>query len=148
MNESDNSGPRNDGLPNPLQEPVSIAATQEDVFIGVEKQETGAVRVHKVVHDEFVDVPVTLRSEHVHTRRVSINRPVESEYGPHQEGDTLVIPVFEYVPVIEMHLMLKEELHVTKHTTEQDSVQSVSVKKEEVVVEKRDGEQGGWKKQE
>jgi stress response protein YsnF len=148
MNVGDKSAPKSDGHPESLQEPVSIAATQEDVLIGVEKQETGAVRVHKVVHEESLDIPVTLRSEHVQVQRVSINRPVESEYGPRQEGETLVIPVFEYVPVIEMRLMLKEEIHLTKQVSEQDAVQSVSVKKEEVVVEKRDGALGDWIKQE
>ncbi len=148
MNSGDKSAPRGEEPSESLQEPVSIAATQEDVVIGVEKQETGAVRVHKVVHEEFVDVPVTLRSEQFQIHRVSINRPVDNEYGARQDGDKLVIPVFEYVPVITTRLMLKEEIHVTKHLTEQDSVQSVTVKKEEVVIEKRAGEQGDWIKQE
>jgi stress response protein YsnF len=148
MNEGHKPEPKSDEHAGSSQEPVSMAVTQEDVLIGVEKQETGAVRVHKVVHEESLEVPVTLRSEQVQVHRVSINRPVESEYGPRQEGDTLVIPVFEYVPIIEMRLMLKEEVHVTKQVSAEDTVQSVSVKKDEVVVEKRDGAQGDWIKQE
>lgn len=147
MNAGDKSTPKSDAHPESLQEPVSIAATQEDVHIDVEKQETGAVRVHKIVHEDSVDIPVTLRSEHVQVHRVPINRPVESEYGPRQDGETLVIPVFEYVPVVEMRLMLKEEIHLTREVSEQDAVQNVSVKKEEVVVEKRDGALGDWVKQ-
>src|SRR5690606_23002489 len=121
-----------------------IAVVEEQVAIGVEKRETGALRVRRVSREEEVDVPATLRSEKADIRRVAVNRQVEAEFGPRQEGDTLIIPVFEYVPVTEMRLVLKEEIHVRKRTVEEDTVQKVQVRKDEVVVERREGLTGEW----
>jgi hypothetical protein len=125
-------------------EKTRIAAVEEQVAVGVEKSETGALRVRRISREEEVDVPVTLRSEKAEVRRVAVNRRVEAEFGPRQEGDTLIIPVFEYVPVTEMRLMLKEEIHVRKHTLEEESVQTVQVRKDEVIVERREGRAGEW----
>lgn len=125
-------------------EKTRIAAVEEQVAVGVEKNETGALRVRRVSREEEVNVPVTLRSEKADVRRVVVNRQVEAEFGPRQEGDTLIIPVFEYVPVTEMRLMLKEEIHVRKHAVEEEAVQTVSVRKDEVIVERREGPAGEW----
>lgn len=121
-----------------------IAVVEEQVAIGVERRETGALRVRRVSREEEVDVPAILRSETADVRRVAVNRHVEAEFGPRQEGDTLIIPVFEYVPVTEMRLVLKEEIHVRKRTVEEDTVQKVQVRKDEVVVERREGLTGEW----
>jgi stress response protein YsnF len=121
-----------------------IAAVEEQVAVGVEERETGALRVRRVSREEELEVPVTLRSEKADVRRVPVNRQVQAEFGPRQEGDTLIIPVFEYVPVTEMRLVLKEEIHVRKHTIEEAAVQTVQVRKDEVIVERREGQAGEW----
>lgn len=92
---------------------VQIAAVQEELEVGVKTTETGAVRIHKIVHEEMQPIPVNLRSQTVEVKRFTVSRPVELKFEPRQEDDTLIIPVFEYVPVITMQLTLKEEVHVT-----------------------------------
>ncbi|OTP78467.1 hypothetical protein PAMC26577_04710 [Caballeronia sordidicola] len=89
-------------------------------------------------------MPVSLRSQTVDVRRFAINRPVESKYEARQEGDTLIIPVFEYVPIITMQLTLKEEVHVTTTVSQQEVFQNVLLNTEELVVERRSGAQGEW----
>jgi uncharacterized protein (TIGR02271 family) len=123
---------------------TTISAVQEQLAVEVERTETGAVRVRKLTHDEVQEIPITLRTESVIVERVSINQPVSAEYGPRQEGDTLIVPVFEYVPVTEMRLMLKEEVRITKAAAEVDTVHRASVRREELVVERRDGASGEW----
>ncbi|SAL77423.1 hypothetical protein AWB67_05088 [Caballeronia terrestris] len=123
---------------------VTISAIQEEIRVGAVETETGAVRVRKVVTNEMRSIPLGLRSKTVGVTRVSVNRPVESEYGPRQEGDTLIVPVFEYVPVFTMQLTLKEEVHITTHTLEKEEVREVPVKVETIVVERRDGPNGAW----
>lgn len=125
-------------------ESARVVAVEEQVAVGVEKTETGALRVRRISREEEVDVPLTLRHERADVQRVPVNRQVEAEFGPRQEGDTLIIPVFEYVPVTEMRLMLKEEIHVRKHAVEEETVQTVSVRKDEVIVERREGAAGEW----
>lgn len=125
-------------------ESARVVAVEEQVAVGVEKIETGALRVRRISREEEVDVPLVLRHERADVQRVPVNRQVEAEFGPRQEGDTLIIPVFEYVPVTEMRLMLKEEIHVRKYAVEEETVQTVSVRKDEVIVERREGPAGEW----
>jgi stress response protein YsnF len=124
--------------------PVRLSVVEEQVTVSATQHETGAVRVRKVVHEDFVDVPVTLRSEHVDVRHVPENRRVDSEYGPRQVGDTWIVPVFEYVPVTEMRLMLKEEVHITRRTVEKEVIHTVPVRKDTLIVERRHGPAGEW----
>ena len=126
------------------EDEARIAAVQEQIEVGVEAVQTGALRVRRVRRQQDVDVPVTLRREQAIVRRVAVNRQVEAEFGPRQEGDTLIIPVFEYVPVTEMRLMLKEEIHIQKHTEEEQNVQTVQVRSDDLIVERREGADGEW----
>jgi stress response protein YsnF len=124
---------------------IQIAAVQEELEVGVKTTETGAVRIHKIVHEEMQPIPVSLRSQTVEVKRFTVNnRPVEHKFEPRQEGDTLIIPVFEYVPIITMQLTLKEEVHVTTTVSQQEVFQNVLVNNEELVVERRSGTDGEW----
>ena len=123
---------------------IQIAAVQEELEVGVKTTETGAVRIHKIVHEKMQPIPVSLRSQTVEVKRFTVNRPVEEKFEPRQEGDTLIIPVFEYVPIITMQLTLKEEVHVTTTVSQQEVFQNVLVNTEELVVERRSDIDGEW----
>jgi stress response protein YsnF len=131
----------------PSSEPdkvLTVSAVQEEINVGIVEAETGAVRVRKVASEQTQPISVGLRSKTVGVTRVSVNRPVEAEFGPRQEGDTLIVPVFEYVPIVTMQLTLKEEVHITTHTLEKEEFRQVPVKAETIVVERRDGPDGAW----
>jgi stress response protein YsnF len=89
--------------------------------------------------------PVSLRSQNVEVKRFAVNRPVDQKFEPRQEGSTLIIPVFEHVPVITMQLTLKKEVHVTTTESTQEVFQNVLLNTEELVVERRDGAHGEWR---
>ena len=76
-----------------------------------------------------------------------MNRPVEERDEPRREGDTLIIPVYEYVPVVRMQLTLKEEVHVKTTEIQEDVIHRVLTNSEELVVERREGPDGPWKKE-
>jgi stress response protein YsnF len=76
---------------------------------------------------------------------VPINEPVDERSAPRQEGDTLIIPVFGYVPVVKMQLTLKEEVHITRSESRQEVVREVTTRSEQLVVERREGTDGQWK---
>jgi stress response protein YsnF len=135
--------PRN--VPPPSEE-VRLSAVQEELAVGVRTTETGAVRVRKVVHEEMQPISMRLSTQQVEVRRVAVNRPVDERSEPRREGDTLVIPVYEYVPVVRMQLTLKEEVYVKTTETQEDVVHQVLVNAEELVVERREGPDGEWKR--
>jgi stress response protein YsnF len=125
---------------------VRLSAVREELAVGVRKVETGAVRVRKLVHEEMQPVSIRLHSERVEVTRVPVNRAVEVRSEPRHEGDTLIIPVYEYVPVIQMQLTLKEEVHITTTQAQEDVIHQVLMNSEEIVVERREGPDGEWKR--
>lgn len=124
-------------------QPERIASVEQRLHVDVVEHETATVRVRKLVHQEVVDIPVVLKRRVVTVERVPINRIVNEEHAPRQEGDTLIVPVFEYVPVTELRLMLKEEVWMKFTETEETSVHRAEVQKEELVVERQTGK-GDW----
>jgi|GEM_PF-778794 len=130
---------------NNASDELRVTAVQEQLQVDVDRIETGSVRVRKVIQEETKPVSVTLREEHVEVRRVPVNRPVDERYAPRQDGDTLIIPVFEYVPVVKMQLMLKEEVHVMTVESQHEAVREFILKSEEIVIERREGTDGEWK---
>lgn len=131
--------------PNP-SDAVRVSAVKEEIAVGVATVETGAVRVRKVVHEEMHPVSVRVRSQQVDVQRIQVNRPVEERDEPRREGDTLIIPIYEYVPVVRMQLTLKEEVHVKTTEIQEDVVHRMLMNSEELVVERREGVDGPWKK--
>jgi hypothetical protein len=65
-----------------------------------------------------------------------MNVPVESATGVRYEGDTMVIPIFEEVLVVEKRLVLKEEIRVTRRRTSFRSPQRVTLRREVPTVER------------
>jgi uncharacterized protein (TIGR02271 family) len=84
--------------------------------------------------EELADPPL-LRDEVV-VQRVAVNRVVEGPTPMRFEGDTLIIPLFEEVLVVEKRLLLKEELHLTTRRVETHTPQRVTLRREEAVVER------------
>jgi stress response protein YsnF len=121
-----------------------LVATEERLSVRIEEREAGAVRVRTVTHKALKDVPVVLRNKEVRVERLPVYRFVDAEFAPRQEGDTWVVPVFEYVPVTEMRLMLKEEIHIISTVNEEESVHQAEVQRQEVIVERRVGDSGQW----
>jgi len=125
---------------------VRVSAVKEEIAVGVATVETGAVRVRKVVHEDLQPVSMCLRTQQVDVQRIPVNRPVEERDEPRREGDTLIIPIYEYVPVVRMRLTLKEEVHVKTTEIQEDVIHRVLTHSEELVVERREGPDGPWKK--
>jgi len=113
-----------------------IPVVAEELVVGKRTVETSKVRIHKTVreHEEVVDEPL-LRDE-VEVERVPVNQFVERPVDARYEGDTLIVPVFEEVLVVEKRLVLREELHITRRRTEHHEPQQVTLRHEEVNIER------------
>jgi uncharacterized protein (TIGR02271 family) len=110
---------------------------KEEVQVGKKVVEKARVRLSKKIkqHTESFDVPVT--EEQVVIKRVPIKKIVDTiPEGVRYEGDIMIIPVLKEVSVIEKRIMLVEEIHVAKHTVEKTETRQVTLKTEEVTVER------------
>lgn len=104
--------------------------------------QTGTVRVRKVVHEVPDTTDVSGMQESVETVRVPMNRVVEVAVGPHQRGDILVVPVYEERWV--RQVVLLEEVHVSKRRTVIAQGDAVALRREEIVVERLDPATSQW----
>jgi uncharacterized protein (TIGR02271 family) len=153
MNQTPNPGP--DPTANPLpsnQEPASLDATgrmtipviEEQVHIDKQVVESGSVRITKVVSEQQVPVAIPLMHEQHDIKRVPVNQYVESPPPPiRYEGDTMIIPVVQEVLVVQKRLLVVEELHVTRNQVQTQETQQITLRKEEVIVERQSPDQEG-----
>ena len=118
-----------------------VPIIEETAHIEKRVTETGVVRVRKMVreHEERINTP--LLRETVAVERVPINRRVEgAPPEARQEGDTRIIPVFEEILFVEKRLMLVEEIHIRRIQTIQNETQTVTLRRDEAVVERDEPE--------
>ncbi|MBA2501450.1 MAG: YsnF/AvaK domain-containing protein [Pyrinomonadaceae bacterium] len=121
-------------------ESTVIPVIAEELHVGKRVVETGRVRIRKFVreHEETVDEP--LMAEEVRVERVAVNRVIDAPVDVRYEDGRMIIPLMEEVLVVEKRLMLKEELHVTRQQVERRNPQVVTLRSEEVEIERADGE--------
>jgi uncharacterized protein (TIGR02271 family) len=118
--------------------PLVLPVMEETLTVDTRPVETGRVRIRKVVHEreELVDPP--LLREEVIIARVPINRVVEGPLPVRYEGDTMIISLLEEVLVVERRLLLKEEVHITTRRTETHTPARVTLRREDVTIERVD----------
>lgn len=116
--------------------PIVLPVVQEELQVGLQKTETGRVRITKSVQERDVLVQQASMHEEIEVERVSVNRFIAEPASIRYEGDTMIIPVMEEVAVIETRLRLKEELRVTKRQIRTPRSQSVRLRTEEGHVER------------
>jgi uncharacterized protein (TIGR02271 family) len=117
-----------------------IPVIAEELIISKRQVPTGGMRVSKTIqqHDEIVSMPVS--RERVDIRRVIINRDVDGPVPIRHDGNTIIVPVVEEVLIVEKQLRLKEELHITRRTIEEQIEQPVTLQREQVTIERVDAE--------
>lgn len=96
-----------------LKEAV-MPIVQEVLHVEKHKVETGRVRLTKTVQEREVMVTEPSVQEYIQIERVPVNRWLSEPAPVRYEGDIMIIPVMEEVPVVGKRLRLKEELRVTK----------------------------------
>lgn len=124
------------------EQKIIVPVVAEELVVAKRVRETGKVRVTTRVTErqEVVDEP--LEQEDVLVERVPVNRVVEGPVEIRQEGDTMIVPILEEVLVIEKRLMLKEEVRITRRRAVTHTPQTVTLRREEVEVERLPLENG------
>ena len=105
----------------------------------VEKRDVSStVHISTRTVSEDVTVDEMLQQTSAEVVRVPIDRHVDEAPQIEQRGDTMVIPVFEEVLV--KRILLREELHVKVVATQTPHRETVSLRRQEPIVERSDGE--------
>ncbi len=120
----------------PGEPPLVLPVLAEALDVRTRRVETGRVRITKVIHEreELIDEPLV--QEEVTIERVPINRVVEGPIPVRHEGDSMIVSVLEEVLVIETRLLLKEEVHITTRRTDTHTPERVTLRHEDVTIER------------
>jgi stress response protein YsnF len=127
--------------PTAAESAVTIPVRREELSIGTRTVDTGrGVRVRTTVLERAQHIDEVLHSDVVSVEHVPVDKIVSLDAAPasRYEGDTLIVPILEEVLVVERRLRIKEEIHITKTRRAQRHSETVSLKSEEVVVERFD----------
>jgi uncharacterized protein (TIGR02271 family) len=128
--------------PEPAESGMVIPVAAEEVRVRKEQVVTGKVRLRKIVHHEEQTLDEPLLRERVNVERVAADRWVDAVPPIRHEGGTLIVPVVEEVLVVEKRLRLREEVRLTWEHEEEHAPQTLVVRREEVQIERTDGEAG------
>jgi uncharacterized protein (TIGR02271 family) len=128
-------------VPAPREAPAEIIyavvpVLTEDLEVQKRRVETGKVRLTKVVHEREAVVDEPLWREEVEVTRVPMQRVVEGPLPVREEQGTTILSVVEEVLVVEKRWMLREEIHIRKQRTETHQPQRITLRSEEVQVER------------
>ena len=126
--------------PEPREPPLVLPVLAEALDVQTRRVETGRVRLHKTVQTREVLVDEPLLREEVAIELVPVNHVVEGPIPVRYEGDTMIVSVLEEVLVVETRLLLKEEVHITTRRTESHAPVPVTLRHEDVTVERVDRE--------
>lgn len=123
-----------------VEESTVVPVIEEVLRVDKRRETTGGVRIHKTVHEREETVSPELLHESASVERVAIGQFVDGPSSPRQEGDTLVVPIFEEVLVVEKRLRLTEEVRITKTRHTESQTQTVRLRQEQVSIEALGGE--------
>ena len=113
-----------------------VPVLAEDLEVQKRLVETGKVRVTKVVHERETVVDEPLSRDHVAISRVPMQCVVDGPVPVREENGTTIISVVEEVLVVEKRWMLREEIHIRKRRTETHQPQQITLRSEDVQVER------------
>jgi stress response protein YsnF len=121
---------------------LTIPVLREFAEIETVLEQTGTVRVRKVVHREQQLVPAQGYREVVETERRHVNQQVEAVRAPRHEADVLIIPVYEERTVKQLFLL--EEIYVRRRREATADSEVIELRREEIVVERLDPATQKW----
>jgi uncharacterized protein (TIGR02271 family) len=117
-------------------EPRVVPVLEEELEVQKRLVETGKVRITKVVHERETLVDEPLFYDKAAITHVPIERVVDGPVPIREENGTTIISIVEEVLVVEKRWMLREEIHIHKQRIETHQPQRVTLRSEEVQIER------------
>jgi uncharacterized protein (TIGR02271 family) len=113
-----------------------VPVMEEHVRVERAPIESAVVQVRKQVQERQEVVREPVFHEEVEVERVRVDKMADGPVTSRYQGDTLIVPIVEEVVVVEKRLKITEELHIRKRRTESQSETPVTLRREEVSVER------------
>lgn len=117
------------------QEEIKLQLREETLTPVKASQEAGQVQLRKVVHEEQVEIPVTLRREEVIIERVPVDREVSAAEAVEItdiEDQVISVPVYEETVELQKHTRVREEVTLEKRAVEEQQTLTGTARSEDV----------------
>jgi uncharacterized protein (TIGR02271 family) len=125
-------------IPEDQIENVSVPVIEEELEVGKRRVEGDRVSVRTIPRERTEVVEQPLESMEVEVERIAIDREIDTAPEIRNDGDTMIIPIVEERLVVEKRLFLREEVHVHRRRVVTQFRQNVTLRSQEVVVERRE----------
>ena len=122
-----------------------IPIVAESLTVHKTLADSGGVRIQKKILEELINVDEPLLKQSVQVVRTAIGREVDAPLPIRYEGNSTIIPVIEERLVTRRQLYLVEEIRLTRVEQTERSPQAVTLRREEIVIERQDMESGTWR---
>lgn len=113
---------------------IKIPLFEEQFSVSKRVVPTSRVQVSRVTHNHEQLIDELLNQEQIEIDKVPVNKPVDAMPSVRQEEDVIVIPIVEEVVRVERYLLLKEEVRIRRIRTTERFQESVTLRKQDVVV--------------
>jgi len=113
-----------------------VPVVQEEAHVSKRDVESGVVRVRKSVHEHVEQIDEPLLHDEVDIEHVAINRVVEAPAPPREEGDVLIIPVYEEVVTVQRRWVLKEEIRLRRREVQTRHREQVTLRREQATIQR------------
>ena len=133
--DSEGINPQHDASTDETADTV-VPVVEERLKVGKRQTVQNRVHVHKYVTERTETADVPLLRQSVKVEHVRVGRPVDEAAPARFEGDTMIVPLYEEVLVVSKQLMLVEEVRITTERSERHDPQEVTLRREEVKVER------------
>jgi len=118
------------------RDPVVVPVMQEEAQVSKKEIETGVVRVRKLVREHFEQIDEPLLHDEVEIEHIPVNRVVDAPAPPREEGDVLIVPVYEEVVTVQRQWVLREEIRLRRRTVQTRHRERVALREEQVRIER------------
>ena len=113
-----------------------VPIVEERAVILKRKTLTEGVRVRTLVREDEAVINEPCARESIEVERVPLDRWVEGPVPVRQEGDTMIVTLLEEVVVVETRLRATEEVRITRRRDVERHSQTVTLRREEAVIER------------
>ena len=124
----------------PEKDEAVLPLAEESARLEKHRRETGRVRVSLRTESVPHEVSETIGSDRFEVSRIPVNRTLaEGEAVPVPRQDTdgsWVIPVLEEVLVVERRLVVREEIRLQRHITEEEIREVVTLRRQRAEIER------------
>src|SRR5690348_14900266 len=113
---------------------VVVPLYQEQASVTKRRFVTGRVKVSRVTHQSEKLLTETFAQQQVKIDRIPIGKLIKAVPKIRKEGDAIIIPIVEEIPVVEHRLILIEEVWVRRIRSKANHRKRVMLRCQEAVV--------------